>query len=83
VPSALSVFAAHKMACTGVLVPELSGGGNFEPFFQTFVRFLFRHFSLISPAAANQNSENIKRNSICCLWPQVNAEVGKFFFHIF
>jgi hypothetical protein len=67
VPSALGAFAAHKVACTGVLVHKLSSGGNLKPFFQTFVRFLFRHFSFISPAAANQNSENIKRNNICCL----------------
>jgi hypothetical protein len=67
VSSALGAFAAHKMARTGAPVPELPGGGNLEPFFQTFVRFLFRHFSSISPAAANQNSENIKRNNICCL----------------
>jgi hypothetical protein len=48
VSSAFGIFAAHKMARTGALVPEFSGGGNLEPFFQTFVRFLFRHFSLIS-----------------------------------
>jgi hypothetical protein len=33
------------MACAGAFVHKFSGGGNLEPFFQTFVRFLFWHFS--------------------------------------
>ena len=44
-PSALGVFSAHKMASAGMPAFQPAGRGDFDPFGQTLVAFLFRHLT--------------------------------------
>jgi hypothetical protein len=44
-PSAFGTFAAHKMTATAAPAFESAGSGNFDPFAQPLMSFLFRHLT--------------------------------------
>jgi len=45
-PSAFGAFAAHKMTATAASAFEPAGSGNFDPFAQPLMGFLFRHLTV-------------------------------------
>jgi hypothetical protein len=61
-PSPFCVFAAHKMTAAGALPFQFSTGGDFYPFCQALMAFLFRHLtdSLHDKAYRLKQSKNMK-----------------------